>query len=103
MTFVEGFPDLLDTDFTSHMEEQLDEVEGGYEALGFGGAGNSIRRSLKEMELAQSIPGPKDIVEPPTNLPCEKCIDGDQVGKERQVSRLSCVQRRSSLQEHAKL
>ena len=28
---------------------------------------------VKDMEQAQSIPGPKDIVEPPTNLPCEKC------------------------------
>ena len=26
-----------------------------------------------DLENAQDIPGPKDIVEPPTNIPCEKC------------------------------
>lgn len=69
---LKGFPDLLDTEFTSHMEEQLDEVEEGTKPW-VSAVREFYAPFLKEMELAQSIPGPKDIVEPPTNLPCEKC------------------------------
>src|SRR5205807_4002614 len=27
----------------------------------------------KDIEKAKALPGPKDTVEPPTNIPCEKC------------------------------
>ena len=69
---MKGFPDLLDTEFTSQMEEQLDEVEEGSKPWV-----TAVREFYtpftKDMEHAQTIPGPKDIVEPPTNIPCEKC------------------------------
>ena len=69
---LKGFPDLLDTEFTSHMEEQLDEVEEGTKPW-VAAVREFYTPFVKDLELAQSIPGPKDIVEPPTNLPCEKC------------------------------
>ncbi len=69
---LKGFPDLLDTEFTSHMEEQLDEVEEGTKPW-VSAVREFYTPFVKDLELAQSIPGPKDIVEPPTNLPCEKC------------------------------
>ena len=69
---LKGFPDLLDTEFTSHMEEQLDEVEEGTKPW-VAAVRDFYTPFVREMELAQGIPGPKDIVEPPTNLPCEKC------------------------------
>lgn len=69
---LKGFPDLLDTEFTSHMEEQLDEVEEGTKPW-VSAVREFYTPFVKEMELAQNIPGPKDVVEPPTNLPCEKC------------------------------
>ncbi|TKB83903.1 MAG: type I DNA topoisomerase [Nitrospira sp.] len=69
---LKGFPDLLDTEFTSHMEEQLDEVEEGTKPW-VSAVRDFYTPFVREMELAQGIPGPKDIVEPPTNLPCEKC------------------------------
>jgi DNA topoisomerase-1 len=69
---MKGFPDLLDTEFTSQMEEQLDAVEEGNKPWV-----TAVREFYtpftKDMEHAQGIPGPKDIVEPPTNIPCEKC------------------------------
>jgi DNA topoisomerase I len=69
---MKGFPDLLDTEFTSQMEEQLDAVEEGNKPWV-----TAVREFYtpftKDMEHAQTIPGPKDIVEPPTNIPCEKC------------------------------
>lgn len=69
---MKGFPDLLDTEFTSQMEEQLDEVEEGSKPWV-----TAVREFYtpftRDMEHAQTIPGPKDIVEPPTNIPCEKC------------------------------
>jgi DNA topoisomerase-1 len=69
---MKGFPDLLDTEFTSQMEEQLDEVEEGNKPWV-----TAVREFYtpftRDMEHAQNIPGPKDIVEPPTNIPCEKC------------------------------
>ena len=69
---LKGFPDLLDTEFTSHMEEQLDEVEEGTKPW-VAAVREFYTPFVKDLELAQGIPGPKDIVEPPTNLPCEKC------------------------------
>ncbi len=69
---LKGFPDLLDTEFTSHMEEQLDEVEEGTKPW-VAAVREFYAPFTKDMELAQSIPGPKDVVEPPTNIPCEKC------------------------------
>jgi DNA topoisomerase-1 len=69
---MKGFPDLLDTEFTSQMEEQLDAVEEGNKPWV-----TAVREFYtpftRDMEHAQSIPGPKDIVEPPTDIPCEKC------------------------------
>jgi DNA topoisomerase-1 len=69
---VKGFPAILNVDFTSLMEQQLDEVEEG------GKAWVSAVRDFyvpfaKDMEKAKDIAGPKDIVEPPTDIPCEKC------------------------------
>ncbi len=69
---MKGFPDLLDTEFTSHMEEQLDEVEEGTKPW-VAAVREFYTPFTKDMELAQHIPGPKDVVEPPTNIPCEKC------------------------------
>jgi DNA topoisomerase I len=69
---VKGFPDILNTDFTSLMELELDEVEEGSK-----GWVEAVRDFydpfIKDMEKAKDIAGPKDIVEPPTNIPCEKC------------------------------
>ncbi|WP_447977672.1 type I DNA topoisomerase [Candidatus Nitrospira bockiana] len=69
---VKGFPDILDVEFTSQMEKELDEVEEGEKPWV-----NAVREFYepftKDMEKAQNIAGPKDIVEPPTNIPCEKC------------------------------
>jgi len=67
-----GFPDILNVDFTSQMEKELDEVEEGEKPWA------SVVRNIydpftKDIEKAKSIPGPKDTVEPPTNIPCEKC------------------------------
>jgi DNA topoisomerase I len=69
---VKGFPAILNVDFTSLMEQQLDEVEEG------GKPWVSAVRDFyvpftQDMEKAKDIAGPKDIVEPPTDLPCEKC------------------------------
>ncbi|MBX3237734.1 MAG: type I DNA topoisomerase [Nitrospiraceae bacterium] len=69
---LKGFPDLLDTEFTSHMEEQLDEVEEGTKPW-VAAVREFYAPFTKDMELAQNIPGPKDVVEPPTDIPCEKC------------------------------
>ncbi len=67
-----GFPNLINVDFTSHMEEQLDEVEEGSKPWV-----TAVREFYdpftREMERAKTIPGPKDIIEPPTDIPCEKC------------------------------
>jgi len=69
---VKGFPDLLDAEFTSQMEEQLDEVEEGNK-LWVSAVREFYGPFTRDMEHAQTIPGPKDIVEPPTNIACEKC------------------------------
>jgi DNA topoisomerase-1 len=69
---VKGFPDILNVDFTSQMEQQLDEVEEG-EKQWVSAVRDFYVPFTRDMEKAQDIAGPKDIVEPPTNLPCEKC------------------------------
>lgn len=69
---VRGFPDILDVEFTSQMEKELDEVEEGEKPWV-----HAVREFYvpftKDMEKAQQILGPKEIVEPPTNIPCKKC------------------------------
>lgn len=69
---VKGFPDILNTDFTSLMEKELDEVEEGEKAW-VTAVRDFYEPFAKDMEKAKAIAGPKDIVEPPTNIPCEKC------------------------------
>jgi DNA topoisomerase I len=69
---IKGFPDILDVDFTSQMEKELDEVEEGEKRW------EAVVKSIydpftKDIQKAKKIPGPKDTVEPPTNLACEKC------------------------------
>jgi len=69
---MKGFPDLINVDFTSHMEEELDAVEEGTKPWV-----TAVREFYgpftTDLEKAKTIPGPKDVVEPPTDLPCEKC------------------------------
>ena len=69
---LKGFPDLINVDFTSHMEEELDEVEEGNKPWV-----TAVREFYgtfsTDLENAKTIPGPKDTVEPPTDIPCEKC------------------------------
>jgi len=69
---MKGFPELINVDFTSQLEEQLDEVEEGSKPW-VTAVRDFYGPFVKEMERAKTIPGPKDIVEPPTNIPCEKC------------------------------
>lgn len=69
---VKGFPDILNTDFTSLMEKELDEVEEGGKPW-VKAVRDFYGPFSKDMEKAKDIPGPKDTVEPPTNIPCEKC------------------------------
>ena len=69
---LKGFPAVVDVDFTSHLEAELDEVEEGNKQWV-----DSVRDFYNpfaaDLERAKTIPGPKDTVEPPTNIPCEKC------------------------------
>lgn len=69
---MKGFPELINVDFTSQLEEQLDEVEEGSKHW-VTAVRDFYTPFTREMERAKTIPGPKDIVEPPTNIPCEKC------------------------------
>jgi len=69
---VKGFPDILNVDFTSMMEQELDEIEEG-EKSWVAAVRDFYHPFSKDMERAKEIPGPKDTVEPPTNVPCEKC------------------------------
>jgi DNA topoisomerase I len=69
---IQGFPDLINVDFTSQLEEQLDEVEEGSKPW-VTAVRDFYTPFSRELERAKTIPGPKDIVEPPTNIPCEKC------------------------------
>jgi DNA topoisomerase I len=69
---MKGFPEIGNVDFTSHLEEELDEVEEGNKPWV-----ETVRDFYdpftREMARAKTIPGPKDMVEPPTDIPCEKC------------------------------
>ena len=69
---VRGFPDILNVDFTSLMEKELDEVEEG-EKPWVAAVRDFYEPFTRDMEKAKEIAGPKDIVEPPTNIQCEKC------------------------------
>ncbi|HEU5406625.1 MAG TPA: type I DNA topoisomerase [Nitrospira sp.] len=69
---LKGFPELINVDFTSQLEEQLDEVEEGNKQW-VAAVRDFYMPFTREMERAKTIPGPKDIVEPPTDIPCEKC------------------------------
>src|SRR5213592_1653380 len=69
---VKGFPDILDVDFTSLMEKELDEVEEG-EKPWVAVVRDFYVPFTKDMAKAKTIPGPKDIVQPPTSIRCEKC------------------------------
>jgi DNA topoisomerase-1 len=69
---MKGFPELINVDFTSHLEEQLDEVEEGTKPW-VDAVRDFYTPFTREMEHAKTIPGPKDTVEPPTDIPCEKC------------------------------
>ena len=69
---VRGFPDILNVDFTSLMEKELDEVEEG-EKPWVVAVRDFYEPFTKDMEKAKDLAGPKDIVEPPTNIPCDKC------------------------------
>jgi DNA topoisomerase-1 len=69
---VKGFPDILNVDFTSLMEKELDEVEEGEKAWVVA-VRDFYEPFSKDMHKAKDMPGPKDAIEPPTNIPCEKC------------------------------
>ena len=69
---LKGFPELINVDFTSQLEEQLDQVEEGNKQWVVA-VRDFYTPFTKEMERAKTIPGPKDTVEPPTDIPCEKC------------------------------
>jgi DNA topoisomerase-1 len=67
-----GFPDLINVDFTSQMEEELDEVEEGNKEW-VAAVRDFYGPFTKDIEKAKTIPGPKDTVEPPTGIMCDKC------------------------------
>jgi DNA topoisomerase-1 len=69
---LKGFPDIVNVDFTSHLEEELDEVEEGNKPW-VDAVRDFYDPFTADLEKAKSIPGPKDTVEPPTDIPCEKC------------------------------
>ncbi|HXV69491.1 MAG TPA: type I DNA topoisomerase [Nitrospira sp.] len=69
---VKGFPDVVDVDFTSHLEAELDEVEEGNKPW-VETVRDFYNPFTADLEKAKTIPGPKDTVEPPTDIPCEKC------------------------------
>jgi DNA topoisomerase-1 len=86
---LKGFPDLINVDFTSQMEEQLDEVEEGNQQWV-----TAVRAFyhpfVRDMERAESIPGPKDVVEPPTGIACDKCGRMMQIKWGRNGKFLAC-------------
>jgi len=69
---MKGFPDIVNVDFTSHLEEELDEVEEGNKPW-VDAVRDFYDPFTMDLEKAKTIPGPKDTVEPPTDIPCEKC------------------------------
>jgi DNA topoisomerase-1 len=69
---LKGFPDVVNVDFTSQLEAELDEVEEGNKPW-VDAVRDFYDPFTADLEKAKSIPGPKDTVEPPTDIPCEKC------------------------------
>jgi DNA topoisomerase I len=69
---MKGFPELINVDFTSQLEVQLDEVEEGTKPW-VTAVRDFYTPFTRELDHAKTIPGPKDTVEPPTDIPCEKC------------------------------
>jgi DNA topoisomerase I len=69
---MKGFPEIVNVDFTSHLEEELDQVEEGNKPW-VEAVRDFYDPFTREMARAKTIPGPKDTVEPPTDIPCEKC------------------------------
>lgn len=69
---LKGFPDVVNVDFTSQLEAELDEVEEGNKPW-VDAVRDFYDPFTADLEKAKNIPGPKDTVEPPTNIPCEKC------------------------------
>ena len=69
---MKGFPDLVNVDFTSQLEAELDEVEEGNKPW-VDAVRDFYDPFAADLEKAKTIPGPKDTVEPPTDIPCEKC------------------------------
>jgi DNA topoisomerase-1 len=69
---LKGFPDVVNVDFTSQLEAELDEVEEGNKPW-VDAVRDFYDPFTADLEKAKNIPGPKDTVEPPTDIPCEKC------------------------------
>ncbi|HKY73637.1 MAG TPA: type I DNA topoisomerase [Nitrospira sp.] len=69
---LKGFPDVVNVDFTSQLEAELDEVEEGNKPW-VDAVRDFYDPFTADLEKAKGIPGPKDTVEPPTDIPCEKC------------------------------
>lgn len=69
---LKGFPDVVNVDFTSQLEAELDEVEEGNKPW-VDAVRDFYNPFSADLEKAKTIPGPKDTVEPPTDIPCEKC------------------------------
>ena len=69
---LKGFPDVVNVDFTSQLEAELDEVEEGNKPW-VDAVRDFYDPFSSDLEKARTIPGPKDTVEPPTDIPCEKC------------------------------
>ena len=69
---LKGFPDVVNVDFTSQLEAELDEVEEGNKPW-VDAVRDFYDPFTADLEKAKSIPGPKDTIEPPTDIPCEKC------------------------------
>ncbi|MCS6896560.1 MAG: type I DNA topoisomerase, partial [Nitrospira sp.] len=69
---VKGFPNIVDVGFTSQLEAELDEVEEGNKPW-VASVRDFYNPFAADLEKAKAIPGPKDSVEPPTDVPCDKC------------------------------
>jgi DNA topoisomerase-1 len=69
---VRGFPDIVNTEFTSLMEKELDEVEEG-EKPWVVAVRDFYDPFTKDLERAERLAGPKDSADTPTNIACEKC------------------------------
>ncbi|WP_455376861.1 type I DNA topoisomerase [Petrachloros mirabilis] len=69
---LKGFPDVVNVDFTSQLEAELDEIEEGNKPW-VEAVRDFYDPFTADLEKAKTIPGPKDTVEPPTDIPCEKC------------------------------